>query len=210
MGITIGVDFDNTIAGYDKLIHEIAIAENLIDPSIIPGKKIVRDAIRCGPDGETRWRHVQAKVYGPEIRNAVLIDGVWDFFVYCGENRIQTYIVSHKTKFASAGDTGVNLREAALGWMKNQQFFGGDGLGIDRSAIYFESTRLEKIERIRKLGCTHFIDDLEETFSEESWPEDVIKILFSPCGKVKSASGALVVTSWRGIYEYFFKSRKLA
>ena len=56
----------------------------------------------------------------------------------------------------------VNLRQAALGWMTAQGFFGTSGFAVPAENVFFESTRAEKLARIAALGCTHFIDDLEE------------------------------------------------
>ncbi|MBI3723314.1 aminoglycoside phosphotransferase family protein, partial [bacterium] len=39
--------------------------------------------------------------------------------------------------------------------------------------IFFEDTRAAKIARIRAVGCTHFVDDLEEVFLEADFPEHV-------------------------------------
>jgi hypothetical protein len=77
--------------------------------------------------------------------------------------------VSHKTQFANYDTTETDLRKGALKWLDRA----GSSYGTDRSFrrdVYFESTRVDKINRIRSLGCTHFIDDLEETFREPSFP----------------------------------------
>ena len=50
--------------------------------------------------------------------------------------------------------------------MEQQGFFDPKGLNLKRENVYFESTREEKVARIGFLKCTHFIDDLEETFDE--------------------------------------------
>ncbi len=116
--------------------------------------------------------------------------------------KIAIYIISHKTRYANLDETRTNLRKAALNWMTQHHFFDSQHLGLKRSNVFFESTRIEKIARIKKLGCTHFIDDLEETFMETSFPANVKKILYaahpSPLLKIKR------VTAWKEIYDYFF------
>ena len=92
-------------------------------------------------------------------------------------------------------------------WMRNHGFFDSDGLGLSENDVYFESTRIEKIERIKKLGCTHFIDDLEELFLEESFPGHVGKILFAPYGMKLSLRGVIVASSWKDIHNYFFNEK---
>ena len=76
--------------------------------------------------------------------------------------------------------------------MTSQGFFGSGGLGFSEDQVFFEGTRDAKIERIRTLGCTHFIDDLEEVFLEASFPPDVEKFLFD---------------SWPPLHEHFFAAR---
>jgi hypothetical protein len=45
--------------------------------------------------------------------------------------------------------------------------------------VYFEGTRTEKIARIVALGCTHFIDDLEEVFDDPAFPSGVERLLLT-------------------------------
>jgi hypothetical protein len=87
--------------------------------------------------------------------------------------------VSHKTEDANFGDPGVKLREAALRWLQAEGFVDSAAFGIARERVLFEDTRRAKIERIRTLGLTHFIDDLEETFREPSFPPAVARILLA-------------------------------
>jgi len=178
--VIIGIDFDNTIASYDELMHRLAAEWGWVPASLPRNKKLIRDAIRALPDGESKWRTLQTYSYGPGMRDARPMEGVKDFLARCKQMRIPVWVVSHKTEFANFGDPTVNLRTAALDWMSRQSFFGSEHFGIGRERVHFESSREEKIERIRMLGITHFIDDLEETFLEASFPDDVERILFAP------------------------------
>jgi hypothetical protein len=117
-GWVIGVDFDNTIAGYDELMHAIALERGLICANMAKNKKLIRDAIRALPDGETHWRGLQVTVYGPRMNEAQPLDGVIDFFRRVQSRRIPAYIVSHKTEYANFGEAGVNLRTAAMEWLE--------------------------------------------------------------------------------------------
>jgi len=212
MDYNIGVDFDNTILSYDDLMYEVAIQQNLIYPDTPKSKQDIRDHIRQLPNGERKWQGVQALVYGERIREAKLINGVKRFFELCKQNSIHVYIISHKTKYANFYDKNFDLRMAALIWMKMIKFFDEDGLGLNEENVCFESTRHEKIERIKYLKCTHFIDDLEETFLENSFPPDVKKILFKPhiqplLKQNLSLYGIDVFTNWEDINNYFFKTK---
>jgi hypothetical protein len=174
----IGIDFDNTLVSYDALIHDVALERRLIAPGDDRSKRAVRDRIRLLPEGEVEWQKVQALVYGPLMGRAQLMPGAEEFIRACRSRGWPVYIVSHKTEFAGYDETGTNLRDAALAWMASQGFFGRAGLGFSRDQVFFEGTRGEKIERIRALRCTHFIDDLEEVFLEPSFPPDIRKCLF--------------------------------
>ena len=200
----IGVDFDNTLVTYDELLHTVATQRRLSPASAPKSKKSIRDYVRQLPDGEIEWQKLQAIAYGPLIKEAKLIDGVQAFFELCKRNGVKAYIVSHKTEFSRYDETRTNLRTAALGWMAANGFFRTDGLGLAHDAVFFSATRQEKIEQIRQLGCTHFIDDLEETFLEESFPVGVERILYVPHRQSETQPDMKVVTSWQEIGEYFF------
>jgi hypothetical protein len=184
----IGLDFDNTIVSYDKLMGAIAAEWALVPESTVRSKRQIRDALRAAPNGELAWQRLQVAAYGTRINEAEPAQGVTDFLAQCKKLRVPVCIVSHKTIHPNLDGHSVNLREAALGWLELHGFF--DELGIARTAVYFESTRTEKIARIAQLGITHFVDDLEETFSEPSFPAHVKKILYSgegPSGRCAAA-----------------------
>ena len=176
----IGIDFDNTIASYDQLMHRVGVEWGLIPAGLAQNKKLIRDAIRALPDGESKWRGLQTYSYGPGMRSAHPMEGVKDFLAECRVRRIPVWIVSHKTEFANFGDPTVNLRAAALDWMKREGLLGSAAFGIRRRQIFFENTREDKVGRIKSLGVTHFIDDLEETFLENTFPQEVKRILLAP------------------------------
>lgn len=202
----IGVDFDNTIVSYDRLIQDEALRRGFISKDTQGSKKEIRDHIRLLPDGENEWQRVQASIYGPRMHEADLISGVRAFFQACKKNNIQTYIISHKTKYANFDETGANLREAALNWMTQQQVFDDSGFGIAQGDVFFGATRLEKIEHIQRLQCTHFIDDLEEMFLESAFPASIQKILYVPHGLHASLTGIKTASSWQDIYAFFFNA----
>ena len=199
---TIGVDFDNTIAGYDDLIFKVAFEKGLIKSNIQKSKKVIRDAIRLLPDGEIEWQKIQAEIYGPRMDDAELIEGVKEFFQNCRGHKI--YVISHKTEFANLDISGINLRKSAMKWMELNGFFDRDGMGLVPKNVFFEPTRQRKIQRIVDMECTHFIDDLEETFNEHSFPKKVEKILFVPHGNNSSRTSHLTFKNWKEINHYFF------
>jgi len=208
--LVIGVDFDNTLVTYDELMLNVALERGLFSSNLKnhgkQTKKAIRDTIRELPDGEIEWQKVQAAVYGPLIGQAVPSPGAGKFLNYCARQQCTVYIVSHKTKFARYDETGTDLRKAALDWIETQGFMDEEKYGLNRDHIFFEATRKEKLERIGKLHCSYFIDDLEETFLEESFPSQPKKILFAPDGVETSALGLSLAGDWEEIGRYIFQA----
>lgn len=200
----IGVDFDNTIINYNDPFYDTALKAGWIEETTDRSKNAVREQVRQLKDGEIKWQRLQAIVYSTKLSDAKLVTGAAEFFINCNQRKIPTNIISHKTKHAKHDEKRINIREAALTWMKEKHFFEPQGLGLSAGDVFFESTRQEKIERIKQLGCTHFIDDLEEMFLEDSFPSKVEKILYAPKGDHLSLQGVLMYTNWKEINDYFF------
>ena len=199
----IGIDFDNTIVSYDKLFYREAMQLGLIDAQCLKNKTSVRDHIRK-TWGDVAWQKLQALVYGPKIGEAVLIPGVKEFLSMCKKHKVKVFIVSHKTEYASYDPTKTNLRLAALQWLDDHDFFSDQDFGLKREDFFFESNRLDKISRIKNLCCTLYIDDLEEIFLDESFDQNIDKILFAP-NSTWEIDGIKVCTSWKSITEYVFR-----
>lgn len=198
----IGIDFDNTIVSYDELFYREAMQLGLIDAQCSKNKISVREHI-WKTRGDVAWQKLQALVYGPKIGEAVLTPGVKEFLSMCKKHKVKVFIVSHKTEYASYDPTKTDLRLAALQWLDDHDFFGNKVFKLLHQDIFFESTRLEKISRIKNLGCTLYIDDLEEIFLDESFDQNIDKILFAP-NSTREIDGIKVCTSWKSIIEYVF------
>jgi hypothetical protein len=196
MDPVIGIDFDNTIICYDALLFRLAVERQFVPPTARPSKKYIRDQIRTLPDGDVEWQQLQAVMYGPAIGEAVLTPGVAGFIRRCRQRGRPIFIVSHKSAFSNLGKSRVSFRDAASRWMRDHGFFRPDGLGLSETDVFYETTREDKVARIAALGCTHFIDDLEETFLERTFPSGVCKILYNPHGEPVAARGVRVCTDW--------------
>ena len=204
LSFVIGIDLDNTLVCYDRLFHLAAREEGLIEPSIPGNKEKVKQAIRLLPDGERQWTRLQVIVYGPRIQAATLFDGADVFLRRCARSRIPLKIVSHKTHFALLDGRRVDLRQSALELLQAKGLF--SDFGLSRDDVFFESTRAEKIKRIRALRCTHFIDDLAQVFTRDDFPRETNKLLFAPHGAAVTGSVAppLTFANWRELLRYFF------
>lgn len=192
----LGVDLDNTLVCYDDLFHAAAIEEGLIPISTPASKELVRDAIRLRPGGEEQWTRLQAVVYGLRMREARLFDGADACLRAVVKAGIPVRIISHKTATAVLDGAEIDIREPALRWMEERGFFSGGGLGLLQSDVFFESTRADKIARIARHGCSHFIDDLVEVFAEPSFPVAVGKLLFAPHGRAAVPESIRAFRSW--------------
>ena len=202
----IGVDFDNTLAGYDHLFAEAARGRGWADVPLDQGKQALRDALRAGPDGENNWRSLQAEVYGARMAEARLLDGVAEFLGHCRERDVMVSIVSHKTRYAAADPGGVDLHTASLDWMTAQGFFEGEGFGIDPGQVFFEASRADKLARIAALDCTHFIDDLEEVLLAPEFPKGVRRYLVGAAPSLgrMDTPGLTSCRNWRDITDDIF------
>ena len=200
----IGVDLDNTLALYDDVVHSLAVAKGLIQPHVEKQKKEVRDAVRALPGGEIEWQKLQGLMYGPGMAGAKLAGGAASFFQLCINLGVKTYIVSHRTRFPNYGEMSTDLHQAALSWMAENHFFDAHDWAFSKQDVFFEPTRNDKLERIRQLGCTHLVDDLEEVFLEDRFPEDVHKILYAPSPPTSSPPDVTIATTWAQIGELVF------
>ncbi|MDD5629640.1 MAG: phosphotransferase, partial [Elusimicrobia bacterium] len=167
-------------------------------------KRSIRDRIRRLPGGDDLWQRLQAVVYGPKMAGARLIPGAEAFLKSCRRHGVPVHIVSQKLSRYPLDPTRTDFRAAARRWMRRNRFFMRDGLGLDRSAVNFVDSRRDKVRRIRRLGCTHFIDDLEETFREDGFPKSVARILYSPNHGVRRLPGVRVARSWDDIHARLF------
>ena len=204
--MVIGIDFDNTIVSYDELFHRLAAERGLIPPEVPRRKASVRDFLRRS-GREDAWTELQGHAYGAGMGEAPACPGVIEFFARAHRVGLPLYVISHKTKEPVAGQPH-DLHQAARAWLEGHGFFDARGVGFSPARVFFEPTRLEKIRKIAELGCTHFIDDLEETFREEAFPASVEKILFAPQPSVAVPRGAKVMKDWREIEDYVFAAAR--
>jgi len=176
--VLIGIDLDNTIACYDEGFLTLAREMGLLAEDFRGGKKAVRDAVRSGPGGDIAWQQLQARIYGRDIARARVADGLDVLLERARARNIPIAVISHKTQF-SPFDPDTDLRLAARNWMEANGLFDPAGMGIVPERVYFEGTREDKIRRIRSVGCTHFIDDLDEVFNEPGFPGHVRSYLYA-------------------------------
>jgi len=201
--VRIGIDLDNTIAGYDKVFRKAAIGMDLVSEAFAGGKAEIREVVRRLEDGETAWQRLQGQAYGKLMAEAEMIDGAGSFLDACRQRGDRVFVISHKTEFGHQDRSRVNLRDAAWAWMETNGFFADDGFAIPRANVHFEATRADKVARIAALGCACYIDDLEDVLLDNGFPKGVRRILL---GRVGAAVDPRVESfeSWDAIAEALF------
>lgn len=201
----IGLDFDNTIAGYDGVFLEAAMEMELLPLKFNGRKKDIRDAIRLRPGGDTEWQRLQGRVYGKLMPRATMIDGVGEFLQRCREQKIPISIISHKTEFGHFDPDRLSLHDVARHWLTEHGFFEGDKFALAPEDVYFEATRGEKLSRISSAGCSHFVDDLEEIFRDPDFPSDVVAVLYSSAADDVQTGPFTVCRDWQEIADVLLR-----
>jgi hypothetical protein len=200
----IGVDFDNTIVCYDGIFFDVALEMGLITEGIEKSKTAIRDYIQAHHANQA-WTLLQSEVYGAHMSEARPYPGVAEFFECCRRQSVSLWIISHKSLYPAVGKA-YNLHRSALAWLAENGFLRSDGALLSPERVVFAEARAEKIKQILKLGCTHFIDDLPEVFSDGDFPKNVGRILFDPRGAYPSWSSGIHARSWKQIREMLFSN----
>ena len=208
--LIIGVDFDNTIVGYNELFYRCARERHLIPDNVPISKAAVRAHLKSQPDGNTPWTALQGVVYGERMQEAAPCPGVMEFFMFCVGVGIRIEIISHKQEYPALGPR-VNLRQSALQWIEAHGLYTEEQGGLHRGNVYFGATRAEKIDIIRTSSCTHFVDDLPEVFADIDFPSRVQKILYAadPHTEALRPADVVALPDWLAITDYFRQSLAL-
>ncbi|MFA5166914.1 MAG: haloacid dehalogenase-like hydrolase [Candidatus Omnitrophota bacterium] len=192
--LLIGIDFDNTIVCYDDIFHRVALERGLIPGDTPKNKKSVRDYLRK-TGKEDIWTEMQGYVYGTRMSGVPAFPGALDCITKLKASRIPVFIISHKTHYPYKGEA-YDLHAAAREWL------GANGISLKN--VFLVETKAGKLAQIGECGCTHFIDDLPEFFAEPAFPQNTMKLLFSPTRTEAPPLDKTVVVfrSWREIAEF--------
>ena len=140
-------------------------------------KNEIKNHLILEEDDNYKWESLQGQVYGQYIHNAGIYPGVANFLLHCKVRGVKVYIISHKTEFGHHDTSQTPLREEALNFLKQNDLLSGD-YGIQEKDVFFFDTRHEKVNKVKELKCSYFIDDLPEVFREDNFPKKTTKILF--------------------------------
>ena len=206
MILRIGLDFDNTIANYDRAFPDVA--RILGYQTKATNKRDLKVELIASAEGETAWQKVQGLTYGKHIDQASLYPGVLEFVVRAKARNCEVFVISHKTQFGHFDETKTSLREAATAWMTSKKIVGHGFAQVNEAHIFYASTRDEKIAKIKELSLDIFIDDLSEVLTDSSFSAKTRKILFGPDLDQVANSDLEMLTSqsWREIGDELFGS----
>jgi len=203
--ICIGVDLDHTIIDYKNIFSEKAFSLGFIKMDSNMTKNEVKAAVTKLKDGEKKWGLLQVEVYSEGIYDASIMNGFTEFVKFCDNQKITLFIISHKTKTNPYDPLKRDLKDAALKWMNNNQFFESNGLGFNLSQVFFNDSIDEKISRISSQNCNYFIDDLEKVLSNSAFPVNTRKIIFLSNPKQKVDINIDYSGDWWGITKYLMQ-----
>lgn len=176
--LKIGIDFDNTIACYTPALAKLVDDQNLPIDRVFISKKSISSYCKRQPNGNLRWSELQGALYGDYIQYAKPYQGLKEFLRVLSEASIPFCIISHKTVFPAVG-YAYPLQQAAIRWLTVEGFFDDPTISLHPEQCFFEVTLDEKLKRIEKEGCTHFIDDLIDVLGHGGFPQETERILFN-------------------------------
>ena len=188
----IGLDFDNTIVGYDSLFHKVAVEGGHVPANLPVSKTAVRDYLRAAGH-ESVWTEMQGYVYGVRMLEAEAYPGVAKFLADARQAGIVVAIVSHKTRHPFIGPPH-DLHAIARAWIK-RHLSDSSGPLIPADRIFFELTKEEKLTRIGAECFDCFVDDLPEILTASAFPTGTVPVLFDPEERSHSEI-ATIVTGW--------------
>lgn len=174
----IGIDFDNTIADYSTAFYKVARQFNWIPESQERSKKAVKSYF-LDRDMEPKWTELQGIVYGKEIFQAQPYQDSLRIMQALKASGHQLFIISHKTLYPIIGEK-VNFHDAARNWLRHFEFIDAKEAPLALEDVFFNETKLLKVQRIALLECDVFIDDLPGILTHSEFPESCQKVLFDP------------------------------
>ena len=187
----IGFDLDNTLIEYDDAFHLEAIKRGYGGKGVVHKKKEIRNYFNSIGKPEI-FTEIQAEVYGICIKRINICPILNMILHELKKNKHKIYVVSHKTKYPYKGPK-YDLRLEATNWIEKEISYKGDR-SIQKDNIYFESTKKDKVNRIKALGIEVYIDDLVEILNDLD--KCIAGILYSPNGYVENWPKEKTLTSW--------------
>lgn len=176
----IGLDLDNTIIDYGPAIPILARSLGLRDH--LRDRESIRTALKT-TTGDREWREFQSVLYTRGLDYAVPAVGLARFLDLCRERSVELTIVSHKTALTPSEFGGRSLRSPAIAWLQREGIT-PEYVAVD--AVFYCSTRDEKLRRIVELGLDVFVDDLPEVLNDLQMPPSVRCFLYQASDRLEA------------------------
>lgn len=189
----IGLDLDNTLIDYSASYPRIA--EQLGLPAGLTSREDIRTLLRKD-DNDWAWQEFQSLLYTDGLQFATLAPGAGEFLDECVHQRIDVYVVSHKTAVGPPRFGSRDLLSPAWTWIE-----GNTALcrAVPHDRISFHSTMAAKVLCIGSLNLTLYLDDLEAVLNHPDWPVGVRPVLYRVEGSDQVLGGVANfdnLTSW--------------
>ena len=133
-------------------------------------------------------------VYCELISKIVPSEKFITFLNWLIDNKHDIFIVSHKTQSIKINNKNCNLREPAKKWIeKNIPIF-------NKERIFFESSAIAKIRKIKSLNLDFFVDDLITILNHRQFPLVTKKILFN--SNLYKLNKIYIASNWDEVKKY--------
>lgn len=187
--INVGIDLDNTIISYNNSFLRLAKKYNLSKTRSLNKNIIKKNIIK--KFGMSEWTRCQGEIYGKEILINNSHKDVKKNLIFL-KKKFNIFLISHRSKYPYLGKK-INLHERAIQWLNKKKFLGENEI-FTKKKVFFETSLQKKIERINKLNCKIFIDDLSLVLKK--LPRSTSKIHFS--NKIEYVfPGYYVMRKWK-------------
>lgn len=201
MALHIGIDLDNTIVDYDGVFFRVAVEQGWVDSAVPKNHNDLRQHLLAEDGHDERWQWLQSQVYGPRIGESVPYEGMLAALLAWHEYGHRLTVVSHKSSHSN-WNPGIELQQAAMGWLKRHGLINTPPATSIISAVYFEPDQVQKVARIAELACDVFIDDKLAVLSSETFPVNTIPGFFDPNKSNHDAHEAVRFHSWWQIRDW--------
>lgn len=179
MRLYVGIDLDNTILSYDKLLRKLALELGFVDGSCPRRPRDIRLSLRAFADneieGERRWQRLQTMVYGTRIDDAE-IDPHFNAAMAAIRNLGGTILLIAQKKDNPELPPDDTYREKVMETLRKRKFFDSEGFDVKEEHVYFCRTWGEKVAKIKELRLDTFIDDKPRIFDHPLFPKKTFGI----------------------------------
>lgn len=192
----VGLDLDNTIINYNAVFGPVGVELGLVPPALLGATKIeIREYFLRRPGGVNEFMRLQGQVYGRYMERAALFDGVGSFIEALKRHGARLSIISHRTRYGHFDEARIDLHVAASAWLEAHGIVGPAG-ALPAGAVFFETQREGKLQRIAAERCDIFVDDLPDILSNPAFPKETKPFWFAPDENEAVKSGFEPYRSW--------------